>query len=117
MCKQCELLSLLVLIGRGLGNILSLLCSCQSILALYNISLKKQIIVITHLAQIASFSTSHYFIDKYIDEGRTKIMIISLDDKSKIGEISRMLGGIKDSDISIKHARELIEKVNIMKKI
>jgi DNA repair protein RecN (Recombination protein N) len=82
---------------------------------LYKISRGCQVIAITHLAQIASFSDFHYFIDKFVDKGRTKIKIKKLSPKDKIKEISRMISGMKESDISVMHAEELIEKSNAIK--
>ncbi len=82
---------------------------------LYNISSKKQIIAITHLAQIACFSTDHYFIDKYVQGDHTKIKINKLETDAKIKEISRMLGGMSESEISVRHSEELIEKADIIK--
>ncbi len=82
---------------------------------LYKISKSCQIIAITHLAQIACFSDFHYFIDKFVEGSRTKIRIKRLDSKDKIKEISRMISGMKDSDISVMHAEELMEKCNTIK--
>jgi DNA repair protein RecN (Recombination protein N) len=82
---------------------------------LYKISRGCQVIAITHLAQIASFSDFHYFIDKFVDKGRTKIKIKRLSLSEKIKEISRMISGMKESDISIMHAEELVEKSNAIK--
>ncbi|MDD5658633.1 MAG: DNA repair protein RecN [Actinomycetota bacterium] len=77
---------------------------------LYNISKDKQVICITHLAQIAGFADNHLFINKYVEKGKTKIEINILDKKQKITEISRMLSGRKNSDISLMHAEELINQ-------
>jgi DNA repair protein RecN (Recombination protein N) len=82
---------------------------------LYKISKGCQVIAITHLAQIASFSDFHYFIDKFVEKGRTKIKIKKLGPKDKIKEISRMISGMKESDISVMHAEELIEKSSDIK--
>ncbi len=82
---------------------------------LFNLSLYKQIIVISHLAQIACFSTSHYLIEKYVEKGRTKIKIKKLNPEEKIKEISRMLSGMKESEISKKHSEELIKKADLIK--
>jgi len=77
---------------------------------LFKISSNKQVICITHLAQIACFAQTHLFINKYIEKNKTKINISILDKQEKIQEISRMLSGRKDSDISLKHAEELINQ-------
>jgi DNA repair protein RecN (Recombination protein N) len=77
---------------------------------LFKISSDKQVICITHLAQIACFAQMHLFINKYIEKNKTKISINILDKQEKIREISRMLSGSKDSDISLRHAEELIKQ-------
>jgi len=98
-------------IDSGIGGATSIIVGEK----IYNISRSKQVIVITHLAQIACFSDHHYFIDKYIEDSRTKIKIKKLEDNDRISEISRMLGGIGGSDISLKHAEELISNCNEIK--
>ena len=98
-------------IDTGIGGTTSIVVGEK----IYNISRTKQVIAITHLAQIACFSDHHYFIDKYIEDNRTKIKIKRLIDADRTIEISRMLGGIGGSDISLKHAEELINKCNEIK--
>lgn len=83
---------------------------------LHKISKNCQVICITHLPQIAAFSDYHYFIEKLIEKGRTKIKINRLDSIKKIKEISRMLSGMEDSSISIMHAEELLDQTNKIKK-
>jgi len=77
---------------------------------LFKISSDKQVICITHLAQIACFAQTHLLINKYVENNKTKINISVLDKQEKIQEISRMLSGSRDSDISLKHAEELINQ-------
>jgi len=84
---------------------------------LFDISRNCQIICITHLPQIASFADNNYYIDKIVEKGRTKIKINRLGEPQKIKELSRMLGGLAESDISIKHAEELLEQTNKIKKL
>jgi len=98
-------------IDVGIGGAASLVVGEK----LYKISRNCQVIVITHLAQIACFSDAHYFIDKIIEGKRTRIKIKKLDSPDKIKEISRMISGMKESDISVMHAEELLEKCNIIK--
>ena len=50
-----------------------------------------------------------------MEKGRTKIKIKKLGPKDKIKEISRMISGMKESDISVMHAEELIEKSSDIK--
>ncbi len=82
---------------------------------LHFLAKKCQVICITHLPQIAAFADNHYFIDKIIDQKRTKIKISMLKDNRKVEEISRMLSGMTGSDISIRHALELLEETNRIK--
>ncbi len=82
---------------------------------LHFLSKKCQVICITHLPQIAAFADNHYFIDKVIQNGRTKIKISRLRENKKVEEISRMLSGMTGSDISMKHAVELLEEANKIK--
>ncbi len=98
-------------IDSGIGGAISLIVGEK----LFRISKNKQVIVISHLAQIACFSTSHYFIDKYVEDERTKIEIDELDDPGRVKEISRMLGGSRDSQVSLSHAQELLKKANRIK--
>ena len=54
-----------------------------------------QVICITHLPQIAKFGNAHYRISKQIRNGRTKTVIDRLDEKNRVSELARMLGGEK----------------------
>ncbi|MEA2015605.1 MAG: DNA repair protein RecN [Actinomycetota bacterium] len=99
-------------IDAGIGGKISLAVGEK----LFKISRNCQVIVITHLAQIACFSDAHYFIDKFIKNNRTKIKIKNLKSDEKVREISRMMSGLGGSDIAAMHAEELIGKCNSVKK-
>jgi len=77
---------------------------------LKNLSKRRQVLLITHLPQIAAMSDSHYLVQKGKSEGRVTTVVKNLTDKEKIREVARMLAGAEITDISIKHAEELIEK-------
>jgi DNA repair protein RecN (Recombination protein N) len=98
-------------IDAGIGGTISLVVGEK----LFRISRNCQVIVITHLAQIACFSDVHYFIDKFIKNNRTGIKIRKLDLDSRVKEISRMMSGLSDSNIAVMHAEELVEKCNSIK--
>lgn len=72
------------------------------------ISVLSQIICITHLAQIASFADNHIYIDKIISKNKTFTKIKTLNIEERIEEISRMLGGSKNDETSMAHAKQLI---------
>lgn len=68
-----------------------------------------QIICITHLPQIAKFGDHHFKIEKVVSDGRTRTRILPLDCRERVAEIARMLGGVKITQKTLEHARELLE--------
>ena len=68
-----------------------------------------QIICITHLPQIAKFGDHHFRISKNIKDGRTATLIESLGKDERVNEIARMLGGIKITNATIDHAKEMLK--------
>lgn len=77
---------------------------------LKSISKNHQVICVTHHAQIAAAADHNIYIRKYFDGTATVTEIETLDEKAKIKEISRLLDGDSDSEITTIHARELIAK-------
>ena len=76
------------------------------------LSRKKQIICITHSAQIASGGRNHYQVRKEEEKRRTKILIKRLESKEdRIKEIGRMLSGDRQTETSLNHARELMDRI------
>lgn len=77
---------------------------------LRNLSKDRQVLLITHLPQIAAMSDTHFLVQKGKSEGRVTTLVKNLSDKEKIREVARMLAGEEITDLSIKHAEEMIEK-------
>ncbi len=77
---------------------------------LYILSKNQQIILITHLAQIAALADKHLLIEKYEKDNLTFSKVSELNDDEKITEISRLISGKANSDISKKQAIELIKR-------
>ncbi len=75
---------------------------------LKRLSKNKQVLCVTHLAQIASKADNHFFIEKIVFEGRTKTVVKLLNKEDRVKEIARMLGGDKFSKTSLNHAKELL---------
>ena len=69
-----------------------------------------QVICITHLPQIAKFGKQHFRISKKVSSGRTRTSIQLLSEKDRYKEIARMLGGEKITQMTLAHARELLEQ-------
>lgn len=80
---------------------------------LKQISTNHQVICITHLAQIASYSDSHYQITKGEQDGRTISKVIPLNREEKVLEIARLLGGLDVTESSIRNAEELISQATL----
>ena len=68
----------------------------------------RQILSITHLAQVASAGDHHLYVGKHVKKGTTETLLTTLDSKQREQEIARMLGGEKVTDNSLAHARELL---------
>ena len=52
---------------------------------------------------------NHYYISKSVNDGRTETSLEELDEKQKIREIARMLSGSEITELTLKHAEELIK--------
>jgi DNA repair protein RecN (Recombination protein N) len=55
----------------------------------------RQVLCITHLAQIAVFADAHYKVEKLERDGRTESHVHRLSTKAQAAEVARMLGGLK----------------------
>ncbi|RHJ57164.1 DNA repair protein RecN [Ligilactobacillus salivarius] len=73
------------------------------------ISNNSQVLCITHLPQVAAIADNHYYISKSVNNGRTETSLKELDEKQKIREIARMLSGSEITELTLKHAEELIK--------
>jgi DNA repair protein RecN (Recombination protein N) len=69
-----------------------------------------QVIVVTHLAQVAAFADTHLVVDKSPDAGAgvTATDIRAVAGEERVRELARMLSGLADSDTGQAHARELL---------
>ena len=71
------------------------------------LSAKRQIIAITHLAQIAAMADNHYLIEKKAYENHTATDIRRLDEAEEVSELARILGGVAVTENVINSAREM----------
>ncbi|MFT3918087.1 DNA repair protein RecN [Cloacibacterium sp.] len=67
-----------------------------------------QLIVITHLAQVAAKGNNNYKVKKSDIEGKTQTQIVSLNQEEKLTEIAQLLSGSKITDAAILQAKELM---------
>ena len=77
---------------------------------LKQLAVSRQVICITHLPQIASLADSHNRVQKKTIKNRTIVEVQRLDAEERVKEIARMLAGERITDVTIAHAREMIEQ-------
>ena len=76
---------------------------------LRELSRHHQVICVTHLPQIACFADQHHSVRKEVKSGRTITLVDRLDKELIVDEIARMLGGLKVTEKTRAHAKEMIE--------
>ncbi|HEX7192255.1 MAG TPA: DNA repair protein RecN, partial [Thermoanaerobaculia bacterium] len=77
---------------------------------LQELAARNQVVCVTHLPQIASFGSTHFYVWKEDAGGHTRARIRKLeDDDARIAEVARMLGGETITKSATIHARELLE--------
>lgn len=69
---------------------------------------KSQVIVVTHLAQVAAFANNHLSVVKANDGAVTASSVRRLSGEEREAEMARLLSGLADSDAALTHARELL---------
>jgi DNA repair protein RecN (Recombination protein N) len=67
-----------------------------------------QVVVVTHLPQVAAFADRHLVVEKTSDGTVTRSGVKVLDDAERVRELSRMLAGLEDSELGRAHAEELL---------
>jgi len=77
--------------------------------ALKDLSKHHQVICVTHLPQIACFADTHHSVRKEMKGKRTVTVVDRLEKEAILDEISRMLGGVKVTEKTRAHAKEMIE--------
>ncbi len=71
---------------------------------------KHQVMCITHLPQVAAAADQQWQVRKATAGGRPSSAVVALDAKARVEEIARMLGGVKITDTTRKHAAEMLGK-------
>ena len=69
-----------------------------------------QVLCVTHLPQVAAQCHQHLFVSKFTESDSTFSRIETLDDKGRVTEVARMLGGVDMTEHTIAHAREMFSK-------
>lgn len=74
---------------------------------LANISKSRQVLVVTHLPQIAAMSDKHFLIEKTVKGDKTITAMTELKEEGVLNEIVRLTGGVSNSQVSLSHSEEL----------
>ncbi|MBQ4517190.1 MAG: DNA repair protein RecN [Clostridia bacterium] len=77
-------------------------------LKMKSLAKSRQVLCVTHLAQIAAMANTHFYISKTTEDGRTKTDVSPLDYDSRISELARIIGGDSVTETTLKQAEELI---------
>ena len=88
-------------IGGGVAEIVGKL--------LHSLSDKRQIFCVTHLPQIASQGDHHMQVAKATHAGTTLTRVSELSTEERVDEIARMLGGVKITEQTLAHAKEMLK--------
>ena len=75
---------------------------------LHALSKDAQVIVVTHLPQVAAWGDQHYVVQKSSDGTVVSSGVISVQGDERVSEIARMLAGLQDSSSAKEHAAELL---------
>lgn len=68
----------------------------------------RQVLCVTHSAQIAALGNHHFLIKKEVREGRTFTGVYPLDFEGRKQELARMISGVKVTDLTLKNAEEML---------
>ena len=75
---------------------------------MYEFSVKHQVFCISHLPQIASMSDNHYFVYKEVVNRKTSSKVKKINEKEKIEELAKMLGGVELTEGTLLNAKEMV---------
>ena len=75
----------------------------------------RQILCITHLAQIASMADTHFLIEKNSDDTQTKTTVTPLIESRRKEELARIIGGVMVTDLTLQAAQEMLDMAEALK--
>ena len=77
---------------------------------LKQVSQNRQVLCITHLAQIAALADHHFLISKHVERERTYTQVQGLDFEGRKREVARIIGGDQVTDLQLEMAGEMLKK-------
>ncbi|WP_215115098.1 DNA repair protein RecN [Exiguobacterium sp. s80] len=82
---------------------------------IYRLSIEGQVLCITHLPQVASMADQHLYIRKVEETDRTTTQVNVLTEADRGNELGRMISGTHMTDLTLRHAEELMDQAMSMK--
>ena len=76
---------------------------------LWNLGKQHQVLVVTHLPQLAAFGDLHFHVSKHSENGRTSTQVQELQDEARVEELAAMLGA--STSVTLESAREILRTV------
>jgi DNA repair protein RecN (Recombination protein N) len=73
----------------------------------------RQVLCVTHLAQLAAYADVHHVVEKQVVDGRTTTRVRRVAEEQRVAEVARMLGGDPDGDAGRAHAATLLERAGV----
>ena len=95
-------------VDAGIGGVTADVVGQQ----LASLGARRQVLCVTHLAQVAARGTEHYGIAKSVSAGKTRTGVTRLDRAARVAELSRMLGGDGSSGSTVALAEELLDRAD-----
>ena len=93
-------------VDAGIGGAVALEVGSR----LSRLSRLTQVIVVTHLAQVAAYADRHFVVLKSDDGSVTTAGLRAVDGDERLRELARMMGGHDDTDASVAHAKDLLDR-------
>ncbi len=78
-------------------------------LKLKEVSKSRQVLCVTHLAQIAALADSHFKIRKNVSDGKTYTNVTPLDHDGRRDELARIIGGVEITQATLDYAEEMLK--------
>lgn len=86
-------------------------------LKLREVSESRQVVCVTHLAQIAALADTQYLIQKQVRSGKTYTEVQELDDEGRKHELARIIGGAEITPLTLQNAAEMLKMAHIKNEI
>ena len=81
-------------------------------LKLLEVSSSRQVLCVTHQAQIAALADSHYLIEKQFENDRTYTDVTLLDHIGRVNELARIIGGVNITQAALTHAEDMLRNTS-----